>query len=120
MLKCLISYSMFLPSRYRWPFEQCYYTPCKALRQNAHLSKAQNTLKDGFGRVLAGDLASLAIDGSIFAATAAEKLTRLQEELEPLAARYDVAVANPPVYGCEEYEQMARRLGQSELSRRQG
>ena len=46
-----------------------------------------------------GDLASLAGDGSLFAATAMEKLERLQAELQPLAERYDVVVANPPYMG---------------------
>ena len=46
-----------------------------------------------------GDLASLAKGGSIFAASAASKLVRLRDELAPLAARYDVVVANPPYMG---------------------
>ena len=46
-----------------------------------------------------GDLASLAGDESLFAATATEKLMRLQAELQPLAERYDVVVANPPYMG---------------------
>ena len=49
--------------------------------------------------MLAGDLASLAGDESLFAATATEKLERLQAELQPLAERYDVVVANPPYMG---------------------
>ena len=48
---------------------------------------------------IAGDLASLAGDESLFAATATEKLERLQAELLPLAERYDVVVANPPYMG---------------------
>ena len=48
---------------------------------------------------IAGDLASLAIDGSLFAANAVEKLERLQAELLPLSERYDVVVANPPYMG---------------------
>ena len=43
-----------------------------------------------------GDLAPLAEGGSIFAASAASKLERLRDELAPLAARYDVVIANPP------------------------
>ena len=35
-----------------------------------------------------GDLASLAGDGSLFAATAVDKLEQLQAELQPLAERY--------------------------------
>ena len=46
-----------------------------------------------------GDLASLAGDESLFAATAMEKLERLQAELQPLSERYDVVVANPPYMG---------------------
>ena len=53
----------------------------------------------GRGILLAGDLASLAGDESLFAATATEKLMRLQAELQPLAERYDVVVANPPYMG---------------------
>ena len=45
------------------------------------------------------DLASLAGEGSIFGGSAAEKLERLQAELEPLSCRYDVVVANPPYMG---------------------
>lgn len=48
---------------------------------------------------IAGDLASLASDGSFFAAAAMEKLEQLQVELQPLAERYDVVVANPPYMG---------------------
>ena len=45
------------------------------------------------------DLASLAEEGSLFAATAADKLQQLQTKLQPLAERYDVVVANPPYMG---------------------
>ena len=44
-------------------------------------------------------LASLAGDGTVFASRAREKLERLRAELEPLARRYDVVVANPPYMG---------------------
>ena len=47
----------------------------------------------------AGDLASLASNDSLFAATAVEKLEQLQAELRPLSERYDVVVANPPYMG---------------------
>ena len=47
----------------------------------------------------AGDLASLAGEGSLFAGAAMEKLERLQAELQPLSERYDVVVANPPYMG---------------------
>lgn len=50
---------------------------------------------------LAGDPAPPARAGSLFAASAEEKLGRLRAELEPLAARYDVVVANPPYMGAK-------------------
>ena len=46
-----------------------------------------------------GDLASLAEQGSLFAGAARDKLEQLQAELQPLAERYDVVVANPPYMG---------------------
>ena len=46
-----------------------------------------------------GDLASLAGEGSLFAATTVDKLQQLQAELRPLAERYDVVIANPPYMG---------------------
>ena len=45
------------------------------------------------------DLASLAGEETIFGGLAAEKLKRLQVELDPLSRRYDVVVANPPYMG---------------------
>ena len=45
------------------------------------------------------NLASLAGEETIFGGSAAEKLKRLQAELEPLSRRYDVVVANPPYMG---------------------
>ena len=45
------------------------------------------------------DLASLAGDGTVFASGAREKLEQLRTELDPLARRYDVVVANPPYMG---------------------
>ena len=48
---------------------------------------------------VARDLASLAGEETIFGGFAAEKLERLQVELEPLSRRYDVVVANPPYMG---------------------
>ena len=48
---------------------------------------------------IAGDLASLAGSDSLFAVPAIEKLERLRAELQPLAERYDVVVANPPYMG---------------------
>lgn len=53
----------------------------------------------GRGILLAGDLASLAGEGSLFADAARGKLQQLQAELQPLADRYDVVVANPPYMG---------------------
>ena len=50
---------------------------------------------------VARDLASLAGEETIFGGFAAEKLTRLQSELEPLSRRYDVVVANPPYMGSK-------------------
>ncbi|MEE0197227.1 MAG: Eco57I restriction-modification methylase domain-containing protein [Eggerthellaceae bacterium] len=50
-------------------------------------------------RIRVRDLASLASASSLFAASAIEKLERLQAMLKPLAARYDVVVANPPYMG---------------------
>lgn len=47
----------------------------------------------------ARDLASLAEEGSLFAATTVDKLQQLQAELQPLAERYDVVIANPPYMG---------------------
>ena len=55
---------------------------------------SQNDLDD-----IARDLASLAEGGSLFAVSAAEKLGRLQAELQPLATCYDIVVANPPYMG---------------------
>lgn len=46
-----------------------------------------------------GDLASLAEEGSLFAATTVDKLQQLQAELQPLAERYDIVIANPPYMG---------------------
>lgn len=48
---------------------------------------------------IAGDLASLAEAGSLFAATTVDKLQQLQAELQPLAERYDIVIANPPYMG---------------------
>ncbi len=48
---------------------------------------------------VAGHLASLAKSATIFEGKAEEKLDRLRAELAPLAARYDVVVANPPYMG---------------------
>lgn len=67
----------------------------------AHLDECGSLFKPGQKDLddIAGDLASLAEEGSLFAATAVEKLERLQAELFPLSERYDVVVANPPYMG---------------------
>ena len=48
---------------------------------------------------VAGHLASLANGATLFAGNAETKLALLRSELAPLAARYDVVVANPPYMG---------------------
>ena len=50
---------------------------------------------------VAGDLASLAGEPSLFADSAAAKLERLQAGLAPLSRRYDAVVANPPYMGAK-------------------
>ena len=55
---------------------------------------------------VARDLASLAGEETIFGGLAAEKLKRLQAELEPLSRRYDVVVANPPYMGEQQHERL--------------
>ena len=67
----------------------------------AHLDECGSLLtvsSDDLGAI-ARDLASLADEETIFGGSAAEKLERLQAELEPLSRRYDVVVANPPYMG---------------------
>ena len=69
----------------------------------AHLDECGSLLtvsKDDLEAV-ARDLASLAGEETIFGRFAAEKLERLQAELEPLSRRYDVVVANPPYMGAK-------------------
>lgn len=53
----------------------------------------------GRGILPARNLASLAEEGSLFAATTVDKLQQLQAELQPLAERYDIVIANPPYMG---------------------
>ena len=67
----------------------------------AHLDECGSLLRPTEDDLAAieGDLASLAGGGTVFASGAREKLTRLRAELEPLARRYDVVVANPPYMG---------------------
>ena len=67
----------------------------------AHLDECGSLLRPTEDDLSAieGDLASLAGDGTVFASRAREKLERLRAELEPLARRYDVVVANPPYMG---------------------
>ncbi|MBR3226108.1 MAG: BREX-1 system adenine-specific DNA-methyltransferase PglX [Atopobiaceae bacterium] len=67
----------------------------------AHLDECGSLLRPTEDDLAAieGDLASLAGGGTVFASGAREKLARLRAELEPLARRYDVVVANPPYMG---------------------
>ena len=76
----------------------------------AHLDECGSLLRPTEDDLAAieGDLASLAGGGTVFASGAREKLARLRAELEPLARRYDVVVANPPYMGSGN---MNKRLG---------
>ncbi|MBR3327182.1 MAG: BREX-1 system adenine-specific DNA-methyltransferase PglX, partial [Atopobiaceae bacterium] len=67
----------------------------------AHLDECGSLFKPEEGDLdaIERDLASLAGGASLFAGVAAHKLGRLRAELAPLAARYDVVVANPPYMG---------------------
>ena len=67
----------------------------------AHLDECGSllTVSSDDLEAIARDLASLAGEDTIFGGFAAEKLKRLQAELEPLSRRYDVVVANPPYMG---------------------
>ena len=67
----------------------------------AHLDECGSllTVSSDDLEAIARDLASLAGEETIFGGFAAEKLERLQTELEPLSRRYDVVVANPPYMG---------------------
>ena len=67
----------------------------------AHLDECGSllTVNSDDLEAIARDLASLAGEETIFGGFAAEKLERLQAELEPLSRRYDVVVANPPYMG---------------------
>ena len=67
----------------------------------AHLDECGSllTVSSDDLEAIARDLASLAGEETIFGGFAAEKLKRLQAELEPLSRRYDVVVANPPYMG---------------------
>ncbi len=67
----------------------------------AHLDECGSLLRPTADDLAAieGDLASLAGDGTVFASGAREKLEKLRTELDPLARRYDVVVANPPYMG---------------------
>ena len=67
----------------------------------AHLDECGSllTVSSDDLEAIARDLASLAGEETIFGGFAAEKLERLQAELEPLSRRYDVVVANPPYMG---------------------
>ena len=67
----------------------------------AHLDECGSLLRPTADDLAAveGDLASLAGDGTVFASSTREKLEQLRTELEPLARRYDIVVANPPYMG---------------------
>lgn len=69
----------------------------------AHLDECGSllTVSSDDLEAIARDLASLAAEDTIFGEFAAEKLKRLQAELEPLSRRYDVVVANPPYMGSK-------------------
>ena len=69
----------------------------------AHLDECGSllTVSSDDLEAIARDLASLAGETTIFGESAAEKLERLQAELEPLNRRYDVVVANPPYMGSK-------------------
>ena len=69
----------------------------------AHLDECGSllTVSSDDLEAIARDLASLAGEDTIFGGFAAEKLKRLQAELEPLSRRYDVVVANPPYMGSK-------------------
>lgn len=67
----------------------------------AHLDECGSLLEPSEADMaaVAGDLASLAGEPSLFADSAAAKLERLRAGLAPLARRYDAVVANPPYMG---------------------
>ena len=67
----------------------------------AHLDECGSLLKPEHNDLAAieRDLASLANEDSLFADAVRAKLEQLLKELQPLAARYDVVVANPPYMG---------------------
>ena len=67
----------------------------------AHLDECGSLLQPEHDDLAAieRDLASLASEDSLFVDSAREKLGLLLKELQPLTARYDVVVANPPYMG---------------------
>ena len=93
-------------SRVEFEPEELQYIPNLSARPQlldavAHLDECGSLLtvtKDDMD-ALAGDLASLAGESTIFGGSAVEKLEVIQAELEPLGRSYDVVVANPPYMG---------------------
>ena len=93
-------------SRVEFEPEELQYIPNLSARPQlldavAHLDECGSLLtvtKDDMD-ALAGDLASLAGENTIFGGSAVEKLELMRAELEPLGRSYDVVVANPPYMG---------------------
>ena len=93
-------------SRVEFEPEELQYIPNLSARPQlldavAHLDECGSLLtvtKDDMD-ALAGDLASLAGESTIFGGSAVEKLELMRAELEPLGRSYDVVVANPPYMG---------------------
>ena len=95
-------------SRVEFEPEELQYIPNLSARPQlldavAHLDECGSLLtvtKDDMD-ALAGDLASLAGENTIFGGSAVEKLELMRAELEPLGRSYDVVVANPPYMGAK-------------------
>ncbi|MEQ2638222.1 BREX-1 system adenine-specific DNA-methyltransferase PglX [Paratractidigestivibacter faecalis] len=93
-------------SRVEFEPEELQYIPNLSARPQlldavAHLDECGSLLtvtKDDMD-ALAGDLASLAGESTIFGGSAVEKLELMRAELEPLGRSYDAVVANPPYMG---------------------
>lgn len=95
-------------SRVEFEPEELQYIPNLSARPQlldavAHLDECGSLLtvtKDDMD-ALAGDLASLAGESTIFGGSAAEKLELMRVELGPLGRSYNVVVANPPYMGAK-------------------